>query len=149
MAVLAFEGFRPHFKRRPTDSEGRRYGSPWGWDMNVRDLERMPLDDLWNLHERIVAILDVKLVQETRKLEEKLNELGRRFGRAPPGPSQRRPYPKVQQKYCNPEHSAQTWSGRGKQPRWVKTLMTNGSTLEDLRVDYAKLIQDWLKRAGR
>ena len=26
---------------------------------------------------------------------------------------------------------------------------TNGATLEDLRVDYAKLIQDWLKRAGR
>ena len=74
--------------------------------MNVRDLERMPLDDLWNLHERIVAILDVKLVQETRKLEEKLNELGRRFGRAPPGPSQRRPYPKVPQNIEIPISSA-------------------------------------------
>jgi hypothetical protein len=85
--------------------------------MNVRDLERMPLDDLWNLHERIVVILDRKLVQETRKLQEKLNELGRKFGGSPsdipqhrPHPSvrQRRPYPKVPQKFRNPANPAQT-----------------------------------------
>jgi DNA-binding protein H-NS len=122
--------------------------------MNVRDLERMPLDDLWNLHERIVAILDGKLVQETRKLEENLNGLNRKFGRTPAdapqsAPPQRRPYPKVPQKYCNPKYPTQTWSGRGKKPRWVKTLMAKGASLEDLRVDSAKLVQDWLKRIGR
>ena len=35
------------------------------------------------------------------------------------------------------------------QPRWVKTLMAKGASLEDLRVDSAALVQNWLKRAGR
>ena len=102
--------------------------------MDVRDLERMPLDDLWSLQERIVVILERKLVQETRELQVKLNDLGRKLGRAPPDPPQRRPYPRVPQKYCNPEHRAQTWSGRGKQPRWVIEFLASGGSLEDCRI---------------
>ena len=105
--------------------------------MDVRDLERMPLDDLWSLQERIVVILERKLVQETRELQVKLNDLGRKLGRAPPDPPQRRPYPRVPQKYCNPEHRAQTWSGRGKQPRWVIEFLASGKSLEDCRISAA------------
>jgi len=112
-------------------------------------LEGMSLDDLWSLHKRVASILEQRLDHEKQKLEHQLEKLGRKFGGAPSDIRPRRPYPKVLQKYCNPEYPAQTWSGRGKQPRWVKTLMANGATLEDLRVDSAKLIQDWLKRAGR
>jgi DNA-binding protein H-NS len=120
-------------------------------------LEGMSLDDLWGLHKRVVSILEERLDRERQKLENQLEELSRKFGGAPsdipqrrpdPNIARRRPYPRVPQKYCNPEYPAQTWSGRGKQPRWVKTLMANGATLEDLHVDSAELVRAWLKRAG-
>ena len=113
-------------------------------------LERMSLDDLWDLHKRVLSILEERLYQERQKLEHQLEELSRKFGGATPSKIQRRrPYPKVPQKYCNPEYPAQTWSGRGKQPRWVKTFLAKGASLEDLHIDSAKLVQDWLKRASR
>jgi len=112
-------------------------------------LEGMSLDDLWSLHKRVVSILEQRLNHEKQKLEQQLEELSRKCGGPPSDIPQRRRYPKVPQKYCNPEYPAQTWSGRGKQPRWVKTLVDKGATLEDLRVDSANLIGDWLKRASR
>jgi DNA-binding protein H-NS len=104
-----------------------------GWEMSVRDLEGMPLDDLWSLHERIVLILERKLMQETFRLREKLNKLGRTF-RAPADSPQRRPYPKVEQKFKHPEDKKKTWSGRGKQPRWVMEFLASGRSLEECTI---------------
>jgi DNA-binding protein H-NS len=105
--------------------------------MNVGELEAMSLDDLWSLHERIVAILDRKLVDETNKLQHKLDELGRKFGRALPDPPQRRPYPKVEQKFKHPDDAGKTWSGRGHQPRWLVEFLASGRSLEDCRISAA------------
>ena len=116
--------------------------------MTRNTLEAMSLDELWNLHKRVVSILEQGLDREKRKLEQRLEELGRKGG-APSATRERRPYPTVPQKFCNPAHPSQTWSGRGKQPRWVKTLMASGASLEDVRIDTAKSIQDWLERADR
>ncbi len=35
--------------------------------------------------------------------------------------------------YRNPENPGQTWSGRGKQPPWVKEARKDGATLEELQ----------------
>lgn len=35
--------------------------------------------------------------------------------------------------YVNPDDDTQTWSGRGRQPAWVKTWLDCGITLEELR----------------
>ena len=37
--------------------------------------EAMSLDDLWNLHKRVVSILEERLDQERQKLEHQLKEL--------------------------------------------------------------------------
>jgi DNA-binding protein H-NS len=102
--------------------------------MKFGDLEKMPLDQLWRLHESIIAILDRKLVDETSKLQHKLDELGRKFGKTPSDIPQRRPYPKVEPKFRNPADPSQTWSGRGKQPRWISKLLAVGRKLDDLRI---------------
>jgi DNA-binding protein H-NS len=39
---------------------------------------------------------------------------------------------KGEAKYRNPENPAQTWTGKGRQPAWVKTQMNRGKTLEEL-----------------
>lgn len=41
---------------------------------------------------------------------------------------------KVAAKYANPSDATQTWTGRGKRPRWVSDLLAAGKTLDDLKV---------------
>ena len=40
---------------------------------------------------------------------------------------------KVQAKYRNPADPKQQWSGRGRQPAWIKALLASGKSLEDAK----------------
>ena len=98
--------------------------------MKDSDLEKMPHDALWELHQRIVEVLSRRLKDETRKLQKQLDELGRKSGDL----LQRRPYPKVQPKFRNPNNPSETWSGRGKMPRWLVILIASGRNRDEFRV---------------
>ncbi len=37
-------------------------------------------------------------------------------------------------KYANPQDASQTWSGRGRRPRWVSEMLENGGNLQDAAV---------------
>ena len=41
---------------------------------------------------------------------------------------------KVQAQYRNPDDENQTWTGRGRQPKWVAEALSKGKTLDDLRI---------------
>lgn len=41
---------------------------------------------------------------------------------------------KVAPKYQNPVDASQTWTGRGRQPRWVVDALAAGTTLDSLRI---------------
>jgi DNA-binding protein H-NS len=105
--------------------------------MKNMNLEAMPLDELWALHEQIGSILTPKIAAEKRELERRLDELGRKFGSSSDEPRLRRPYPKVHPKFRNPEQPSETWAGRGKQPRWVSQLLKAGKSIDDLRIPNA------------
>jgi DNA-binding protein H-NS len=107
--------------------------------MNRKSLENMSVDKLWDLHELITAILTEKINAEKLELNQRLQKLRRgtvgdidveRRGvdRA------RRPYPRVLPKYRNPSDPSETWSGRGKMPRWLKTQIGKGRAIEDFRI---------------
>jgi DNA-binding protein H-NS len=102
--------------------------------MKDRELEKMELDDLWDLHQKIIEVLDRKLENEKRKLQSQLDELCRKFGGSPTDIPQRRPYPKVKPKYRNPNNPSETWSGRGKTPRWVAELIASGTQLDEFKI---------------
>jgi DNA-binding protein H-NS len=102
--------------------------------MKDRELEKMKLDDLWDLHQRIIDVLDRKLETEKRKLQDQLDELGRKFGGSPKDIPQRRPYPKVEPKFRNPNDPSETWSGRGKTPRWMIEMIADGRSIDDFRI---------------
>ena len=38
-------------------------------------------------------------------------------------------------KYKNPNNSKQTWTGKGRQPTWVKELVAEGATLEEMAIE--------------
>ena len=40
--------------------------------------------------------------------------------------------PKSAPKYANPEDPTQTWTGRGRQPTWLKNAMASGKKMDDL-----------------
>lgn len=37
-------------------------------------------------------------------------------------------------KYANPSDATQTWTGRGRQPNWVKSALANGASLDDMAI---------------
>jgi DNA-binding protein H-NS len=41
---------------------------------------------------------------------------------------------KVAPKYRNPDNPAETWSGRGKQPRWLAAYTGQGRNLEEFKI---------------
>ena len=113
--------------------------------MEKLDLEAMPLDDLWALHEQISSILSKRIIAEKRQLENRLLQLNRgkdalgsvklklepdKANREPP----RRKYPRVFPKYQNPDVPTETWSGRGKRPRWLVSALKAGGTVEDFKI---------------
>jgi DNA-binding protein H-NS len=97
-------------------------------------LETMPLDDLWELHGEVISALTSSMEAQKLELQKRLDELGVRFGGSPKDIPQPRPYPKVLPKFRNPELSAETWSGRGRQPHWVLLLLARGGSLDDCRI---------------
>ena len=102
----------------------------------------MDFDELWLLHEELTKVLAEKISAEKRKLEKRLAQLSRaeQVGEAAGPPEERRTdrprrkYPKVLPKYYNPSAPMETWSGRGKQPRWLVAALRSGHKLEDLRI---------------
>src|SRR6202008_4564157 len=104
------------------------------------ELETMSLDELWSLHEKTSAILSARIKAEKHELEKRLAVLNRgmdiidgsgelqSFDGKP-----RRKYPRVLPKYRNPQTS-ETWSGRGKRPRWLVAAMKSGRKIEEFRI---------------
>jgi DNA-binding protein H-NS len=91
--------------------------------------ESMSADELWHLHEEVTSTLARKIAEEKAKLEERLHFLENSSG-AIGTKRPRRPYPRVLPKYQNPKNPAEKWSGRGKQPHWVRAQLNAGKKLD-------------------
>jgi DNA-binding protein H-NS len=101
--------------------------------MKTHDLESMSVDELWDLHLDVTAVLTRTISAKKRKLEQRLQQLQLRV--ASNGVQrERRPYPRVFPKYRNPDNPSETWTGRGKQPRWLTGQLRTGRHLDDFRI---------------
>jgi DNA-binding protein H-NS len=114
--------------------------------MRIPDLEAMQFDELWLIHEELTKILSERIVAEKRELEERLAKLNRveiirdsgiANSLAVGGNAPRRKYPKVLPKYANPQSPLETWSGRGKQPRWLVAALKTGHKLDEFKIGNA------------
>ena len=99
-----------------------------GCAMTPAKLDQMSIDDLWSLHVEVSQLLQQRIQQEKRQLEQRLKLL------QTPGVSDRRPYPPVLPKYFNPDQPSETWSGRGRRPLWLVAQLKSGKRIDDLRV---------------
>lgn len=94
----------------------------------------MSIDELWSLHEEVTLELAQKLQSEKARLEQRLRQIQGADNVSGLNPD-RRPYPPVPPKYRNPKNPAETWSGRGKQPRWLSPQLRAGRRLDDFLID--------------
>lgn len=98
----------------------------------MEKLKSMPVDDLWQLYERVSKNLVRTIAAEKSKLEDRLRQL--QTGTVVDSKPIRRPYPRVLPKYQNPNDAAETWSGRGKQPRWLRAQLRAGKELDQFLI---------------
>jgi DNA-binding protein H-NS len=113
------------------------------------NLDAMSVDDMWQLHEEIIRVLSVRLASEKRELEKRMAQLRREKG-APQSvlwdrkvkkdaSRERRKYPRVIPKYRNSKEPFETWSGRGKQPRWLIAALKAGHTIDEFVISDLEL----------
>ncbi len=108
------------------------------------NLDTMSVDEMWELYAEIGRVLSDKLVSEKRALETRLAQLQRNVVQETLEPSnsslhvaaskRRRKYPRVIPKYRNPNEPSETWSGRGKTPRWLAAALKTGRRIEEFRI---------------
>src|SRR5262249_4331449 len=113
------------------------FGSAHGWEVTMETntkLASMPIEELWAMHRELAEILAAKIRAEKKMLERRLVTLSPATDRT----KTRRPYPPVVAKFANPDEPRQVWSGRGRQPRWVKQKLSSGFALQDLSIAGAR-----------
>jgi DNA-binding protein H-NS len=102
----------------------------------MMDLSNMSLGDLRNLQEQIKQEMKKREQQEVQKAREQIMAIAQSVGvplkdlmtvsRGKTGT--------VAVRYRNPNDSSQQWTGRGRQPKWVKEWVEGGKPLDKLRV---------------
>ncbi len=100
----------------------------------MKDLERMSVKDLLALETEVQAAIAARRVSEKLEVREKLQLLAEKsgysvdelFGKGKRGGTRGTVAPK----YRNPANAAETWTGRGRMPVWIKTLVEKGAKRE-------------------
>jgi DNA-binding protein H-NS len=108
----------------------------------MMDLSNMSLGDLRNLQEQIKQEMKQREQQEVQKAREQIMAIAQSVGvplkdliaasgrgsksAAKPG--------SVAVRFRNPDNESQQWTGRGRQPKWVKEWVEGGKSLDKLRV---------------
>ena len=96
--------------------------------MKSNKLKFMSSDELWELHQQVNSTLAKKIKIEKAKLTERLRKLG------VVSTESRHAYPPVHPKYKNPDNPVEVWSGRGRQPRWVREQLKTGRRLDQFLI---------------
>lgn len=101
------------------------------------DLDTMSLKDLKSLQSQVVKKIEGYEERKKREalsaLEEKAKALGYSLSDLV-GTSPARKRKPAKPKYANPENKSDTWTGRGRKPRWVEAALKAGKTMDDLAI---------------
>jgi len=107
------------------------------------NLDAMSVGEIWQLHQTVIEVLATRLTAEKHELEKRLAQLRREKHQSLALPNEvlsrrvvgsvqeSRKHAKVPPKYRNPNEPSETWSGRGKRPRWLAQALLAGQKIED------------------
>ena len=101
------------------------------------NLNEMSLKELKDLHGQVAKAIssfeDRKKKEALAELEEKARELGFSLSELTGTAAPRKRAP-ASAKYANPADSSDTWSGRGRKPRWFAAALNAGKSPEHLAI---------------
>jgi DNA-binding protein H-NS len=115
------------------------YGNikPHHWEENRMDLNlnALSLKELRDLQTQVAKAIatyeDRKRRSALSELEEKARSLGYSLSELTgAAPARKRAAPAA--KYANPANKSETWSGRGRKPRWFTAALNGGRSPKDL-----------------
>lgn len=101
------------------------------------DLETLSLKELKDLHSQVAKAISGYEVRKKQQALAAVEEQARAHGFslselvAAAPVRKRKP---ARQKYANPANAAETWTGRGRKPRWVEAALKGGRSLADLLI---------------
>jgi len=106
------------------------------------DLSNMSAAQLRNLQEQVKKELAQRETQERTRAIEQIQAIAKSVGAsveelvagAKAGAKPKAPGAEVAPRYRNPADAAQQWTGRGRQPKWVKDWLEAGNDIEGLRI---------------
>lgn len=104
----------------------------------AKALEKMSLSEL-EAHQKEVAAT-IKGYEKKRRAEclSELKAVAKKHGFSldefTGGKSKGGAKPKGVAKYVNPADASQTWTGRGRQPNWVKDALAKGKSLDTMAI---------------
>lgn len=101
------------------------------------DLENLSLDELKKLRKEVDAEIRTFNDRKKRKALAEVEAFARERGLNPADLSEiakRRTRKPAKPKYAHPDNPEQTWSGRGRRPRWLEEALAQGKTLEDMAI---------------
>lgn len=103
-------------------------------DINLNDLSLKELKDLQNQVAKAIASYEDRRKKEAlAELEEKARAMGFSLAELT-GAVPARKRAAAAAKYANPENPADTWSGRGRKPRWFDAAVKAGKSPEDMLI---------------
>lgn len=101
------------------------------------DLNSMSLKELKDLQGQVTRAIasfeDRKKKEALAELEEKAREMGFSLAELTGTPAPRKRAPAAA-KYANPADQSETWSGRGRKPRWFADALNAGKKPEDMAI---------------
>lgn len=104
----------------------------------MSDFQHLSLNELLACRDEIDALIVQKRKEAKNHLlsefREKAESLGIDFDELVQVGTKKRTGSKSVAKYRNPEKPSQTWTGTGRQPKWVKDQLANGHTLDELAI---------------
>jgi DNA-binding protein H-NS len=101
-------------------------------DINLNQLSLKELKDLHAQVSRAIGTFEDRRKKEAlAELEDKARSLGFSLSELTGATVSRKRAP-ASVKYANPANRAETWSGRGRKPRWFAEALASGKTPEDL-----------------
>ncbi len=104
----------------------------------MMDLSKLSVGDLRNLQEQIKQEMKKREQEEVQKAREQIQQIAARVGVplkdliAAGGRGAKTG--SVAVRYRHPDDASQQWTGRGRQPKWVKEWVEGGKSLDKLRV---------------
>jgi DNA-binding protein H-NS len=112
----------------------RRQKRSEGVMARTSDIDKMSYTELKEIETRIARLIIQKRDEERAELREKMTALARESGfdlRELMGNGRGRKGTTVSVKYRDPENPENTWTGRGRMPRWMAAATKGGKTKKD------------------